>query len=135
MKTINILFILLMITRFTYCQNIDDRVEKVQIESVEFSIMTVSSVDCENFEEYFNNNYKTLLITDKDSIYELLGKIDKLEPIDSTFNKSVDTRAKIKLFMGNNTKTICIGMLSLKKDNFIYKTPQELVDYIENNNP
>ena len=65
--------------------------------------MTFLSVECDNFEEYFKE-YRQISITDTMVIDELLNQMVELEPIDSTYSKSVDTRAKFELF----SKTIQI---------------------------
>jgi len=106
------------------------KIEKVQIKSVDFSIMTIISVECDKFEESFDD-YRTVLITDTAIINELLVHIDTLQPIDSTYSKNVNTRAKIDLFLKNDTNTICVGNLTLKMNNDIYKTPRELIDFID----
>jgi hypothetical protein len=88
------------------------------------------SVECDKFEEYFKE-YRIISITDTAVINDLLNQIDELEPIDSTYSKEIDTRAKIELFFKNDTNTICVGNLTLHMNNNIYKTPQELIDFIE----
>ncbi len=135
MEKINGLFIILIFLAFICCQSTKNEadnlneIEKVQIKSVDFSIMTFLSVECDKFEEYFNE-YRIFLITDTAAINELLNQIDEFEPIDSTYNKEIDTRAKINLFSKNDTTTICVGNLTLQVNNNIYKTPQGLVDFI-----
>jgi hypothetical protein len=136
MKKINSLLIVLIFSTFIYCQSTKnetenmDKIEKVQIKSVDFSIMTFLSVECDKFEEYFKE-YKIISLTDTAVINELLNKIDEVEPIDSTYSKKIDTRAKIDLFSKNDTNTICVGNLTLHMNNSVYKTPQELIDFIE----
>lgn len=88
------------------------------------------SVECDKFEKYFKE-YRIISITDTAVINDLLNQIDEFEPIDSTYSKEIDTRAKIELFFKNDTNTICIGNLTLHMNNNIYKTPQELIDFIE----
>ncbi len=136
MNKINSLFIVLILSTFIYCQNTKkeneniNKIDKVQIKSVDFSIMTFLSVECDKFEEYFKE-YRIISITDTAVINELLNQIDKFEPIDSTYSKEIDTRAKIELFFKNHTNTICVGNLTLHMNNNIYKTPQELIDFID----
>lgn len=136
MKEINNLLIVLIFSSFINCQSAKketgdmSKIEKVQIKSVDFSIMTIISVECDKFEESFDD-YRTVLITDKAMIKELLVHIDTLQPIDSTYNENINTRAKINLFKKNDTNTICVGNLTLQMNNDIYKTPRELIDFIE----
>ncbi len=136
MKKINSLFVVIVFSTFISCQATKNKtesmnkIEKVQIKSVDFSIMTFLSVECDNFEEYFKE-YRQISITDTMVINELLNQMVELEPIDSTYSKSVDTRAKIELFSKNDTNTICVGNLTLCMNNYIYKTPKKLIDFIE----
>lgn len=136
MKKINSLFLVTIISSFIYCQNTRSDAEnmnkiiKIQIKSVDFSVMTFLSVECDRFEEYFKK-HKVYSITDTVMINEFMSHIDKLEPIDSTYSRSVDTRAKIELFSDSDTSIICVGNLSLYMNDNIYKTPQGLIDFIE----
>lgn len=136
MKKINSILIVLMFSNFICCQSSKNgneninKIEKIQIKSVDFSIMTIISIECDKFEESFDD-YRTVLITDTAIINKLLVHIDALQPIDSTYSKNVNTRAKIDLFFKNDTNTICVGNLTLQMNNDIYKTPRRLTDFIE----
>ena len=136
MKKINSLSLILIISIFAFCQNVQNdnkkvnRVKEVKIKLIDFSLMTFISVDCDKYEEYFKN-YKVISITDSIEIQQFLQQMIKLEPIDSTYSKSVDTRAKIELITDLDTNIICVGSLSLYKDKNVYKTPQGVIDCIE----
>ena len=123
----------MIVSLFANCQNTSsmDQVNRVEILSVDFSLMTVISVKCENFEYYFTN-YKETILTDSVQIATLLNQFKDLERIDSTYSTSIDTRAKIKLITNNDTILICVGNLSLLKDNVNYKTPDNLIELIDN---
>jgi hypothetical protein len=115
------------------CQNTTSKMAKVtsvRIRSVDFSLMTVISVNCDNFEEYFKN-YKETHLTDSKKIENLLKQFNTLEPTDSTYCKNIDTRAKIELITSTDTTFICLGNLSLSLDNIQYKTPDSLIYLIE----
>lgn len=126
----------LVIAIFTYCHNVQNKtgdinmVKKIEIKSVDFSIMTSLSVECNRFEEYFKD-YKISSITDSLSIKMIMSLFKNLEPIDSTYSKSVDTRAKVELFSSSDTSIICVGNISLYMNEKFYKTPQGLIDIIE----
>lgn len=136
MKKINSVLFVLMFSNFICCQNPKSeneniyKIEKIQIKSVDFSIMTIISIECDKFEESFDD-YRTVLITDTVIINELLVHIDSLQPIDSTYSENVNTRAKIDLFLKNDINTICVGNLTLEMNNDIYKTPRRLIGFIE----
>lgn len=136
MKKTNSLFVALIILAFMYSHNTYsatenmNKIKKIQIKSVDFSIITFLSVECNKFEEYFKE-YKVSSITDTLAINKFLNQFAKLELIDTTYSKTVDTRAKIELFSNSDTSIICIGNLSLYMNDNIYKTPQGLIDLIE----
>lgn len=134
MKKINSLLILTMlVSLFANCQNKTsmDKVTRVEIRSVNFSLMTVISVKCENFEKYFTD-YKETILTDSVQIATLLSHFNDLERTDSTYSTSIDTRAKIKLITNKDTTLIFVGNLSLLKDKVHYKTPDSLIELIDN---
>jgi len=136
MKKIISILVFSIIFVFSSCQNcknrVDDinKIDKIQIKSVDFSIMTIISVECDKFEEYFEN-YQTVSIVSPNIIRELLTFINELEPIDSTYSKEIDPRAKITLYSKKDTISICMGNLTMRMNNNIYKTPNKLIDLIE----
>jgi hypothetical protein len=136
MKKINNLILVLIIIILTYCHNGQSKtgnmnmVKKIEIKSVDFSRMTFLSVECNKFEEYFKD-YRVLSITDTLSIKMILSQFENLEQTDSTYSKSIDTRAKVELFSNSDTSIICIGNMSLYMNDKHYKTPQGLIDFIE----
>lgn len=134
MKKLNSLLILtLLISLFANCQNRTSivKVTRVKIRSVNFSLMTIINVNCENFEKYFTD-YKETILTDSIRISTLLSQFNGLERTDSTYSSSIDTRAKIELITSKDTTLICVGNLSLLKDNVHYKTPDSLIELIDN---
>ncbi len=106
-------------------------IKKVQIKLVDFSIMTIISVQCDNFEDYFHGNYHSYKITDTMTINKLLKQLSRLEPIDSTYSNNIDTRAKITFISDSDSTIICVGKLSMSVHNHIYKTPQSLINFVE----
>ena len=135
-KKINSLLFVSLLVSFVHCQeggsNSENmtHVEKIYIKAVNFTIMTPLSVDCNKFEQAFEN-HRAFWIKDSVEIDEFLNQLIKLEPIDSTYMKSVDTRAKIEIISSEDTNVICVGNLTLLKNNKFYKTPQKLIDSIE----
>ena len=123
----------MLISLFANCQNRTSivKVTRVKIRSVNFSLMTIINVNCENFEKYFTD-YKETILTDSIRISTLLSQFNGLERTDSTYSSSIDTRAKIELITSKDTTLICVGNLSLLKDNVHYKTPDSLIELIDN---
>lgn len=133
-RKINRIFIVLILANLICCQSVKneskniDKIGKIQIKSVDFSIMTIISVECNQFEEYFSD-CRTVIITETELINKLIDQLSNLDPMDS--NYKVDIRARIDLFHEDYVDTICVGYLTLRINNEIYKTPQELIDFIE----
>lgn len=139
----NLLIVLMFCSSFINCQNYKNetgetsKIEKVQIKSVDFSIMTIISIVCDKFDDSFDD-YRTVLITDTATINELLVHMNTLQPIDSTYSNFVNTRAKLDLYTTNDTTIVCVGNLTTQVNDDIYKTPRGLINFIEeqcNSNP
>lgn len=140
MKIRNIVMLLLVMIIFSNCQysNTEEAskcdIEKIIIKAVDFSIMTPISIDCDNYEVSFDQQFRIFSITDSITVNRFLKTINNLEVIDSTFSKSVDTRVKVVLYSQRDTSLICIGNLTLTLNNRsdVYKTPQSLIEFVEN---
>lgn len=121
---------------FMFCQDTKhesdtfEEIQKIQIKAVDFLTFTIISIDCDKFEEYLSN-ITSKSITDTTVIRELLSHIEKFEPIDSTYSKQIDTRAKIHMISKNDTTTICIGYFFLYINDHTYKTTPEFIDFLE----
>lgn len=132
----NSLFIFMVVPLFMFCQSVKPdtesvkNIEEIQVQAVDFFTFTIISVDCDKFEEYFSN-ITSKSITNSTVINEFLSHIDKFEPIDSTYSKQINTRAKIHMISKNDTTTICVGYLTLQMNDSLYRTPQFIIDFLE----
>lgn len=108
----------------------NQKIEKVVLKQVDFSVMTIISVECEKYEEYFSDQYKIKEIKNSNDVNGLMQHLQTLEPIDSTYSSHVDVRAKVEIYYADNISTICLGNLSIKKDGKIYKNTPEIKEYI-----
>ena len=138
MKRMNGLLLAITFLMATSCQftkngnetEIENKIEKIQIKATDPYSCTLISIDCDDFESVFNNDYVDVSITDTATINMFLGQLENLEPLDSG-NWSVDTRAKIILYLANDTITICAGVILKYNDKF-YDRPEWLLEYINN---
>jgi hypothetical protein len=136
MRKISILIFCLLSSIYSFCQNKEtytassNDIEKIQIEAVDFSILTFITVECTNFEKHFPD-YRTLNIEDKQTINKFLGQIENLEQVSSDYSLSVDTRAKMEIYTETGISTVCIGNLTLYLNGIYYKTPEKLIELIE----
>ncbi len=138
MKRMNGLLLAITFLMATSCQftkngnetEIENKIEKIQIKATDPYSCTLISIDCDDFESVFNNDYVDVSITDTATINMFLSQLENLEPLDSG-NWSVDTRAKIILYSANDTNTICAGVILKYNDKF-YDRPEWLLEYINN---
>ena len=132
MKGCNYLLLIVFLVFFASCQNrdVEKKVISIHVMTVDFSILTIAIVNCDDFEKSFQNS-KQFCFTDSIQINELLHQFADLERTDSTYSKFVDTRAKIEINSNIDTTIVCVGYYSLVRNNVIYKTPEKLIELIE----
>ena len=108
-------------------------VEKIVIKKVEFSIYTIVSVKCEDFEDQFKDEYLVSTLSNKRDIDNFLAIFNKSEPLDSSFhNYIVDTRVKAEIYYDDGSvENICIGNPADKKDGIFYQNTDKIREYIE----
>jgi hypothetical protein len=139
MKKTTSICLLITLAIFSNCQDLNtkkidpSKIEKMTIQMVDFSIMTIVNVDCDKYEDFFGQNYKSATTSDSVIINKFIKIINLLEPINSNYSKCVDTRVIIKLFARRETFTICIGQLSCSISNLndLYITSNLLLDFIQ----
>lgn len=103
---------------------------KIFVQHTDFGIFTPINVNCEQFEDFFKINIKSQEISNKDTIQKLKLLFDNIEPIDSNYPKSVDTRTKIKFYKNGEIEIICVGRTTIYKNESFYKTTEELKTFI-----
>ncbi len=112
--------ILLGISSCLYSQEqiTNSKETKFKLYYVNLSIMTPIRVDCQSFEEYFRETYKTNeIVSDR-----LAQELNNLEEIDENYNPYPDTRIKIEIMSGNDQKgKICVGNLVVRFNGKSYK--------------
>jgi len=133
-------FILLLLSFFlllkcSFSQNKksmqDALIRKAVIKHVDFNILTPVNVNCNQFEDYFFNNYKTIEIQNEEEIQKLLFLLSSMEHIDSTYAQSVNTRTLLELYKyDDSVEVICFGNLSIKKKDIIYKNNDDIRNFI-----
>jgi hypothetical protein len=133
-------FIFLLIIS-SFVQNLencnDSMIEKITIKKVDFSIFTLVSVKCEDFENHFNNQYSISTLKTRKDIDSFLAIFINSPLLDSSFNNYVvDTRVKVEVYYkGGEVKSICIGNPAYKKDGFLYQNTDTIKKYIEDIEP
>ena len=109
-------------------------IEKIIFHHVNLiGIYTVVDIPCEDFEIAFGKDIKKDTITDKNEIALLETYMQNLKLIDdSLFSKSIDSRAKFFFVSSSDTTVFCLNSGIVYLNNKYYKTPEALVEYIEN---
>ncbi len=105
-------------------------INKVFVQYTDFGILTPINVNCEQFEDFFKSNIKSQEISNKDTIRKIKLLFDNIEPIDSNYSKTVDTRARIELYKNGKIEIICVGRLTIFKNGSFYKTTEEIKTFI-----
>jgi hypothetical protein len=134
--------ILIMILMLSSCSQTssnskDYLIEKIVIKKVDFSIYTIVSVKCDDFEAHFKDEYLISTLSNKKDIDNFLAIFKDSIPLDSSFdNYIVDTRVKAEIYYNDGgIENICIGNPAYKKNGIFYQNSDNIREYIENIKP
>jgi len=108
-------------------------VTKIEVKKVDFDILTIARVGCNDFESWFKD-IKTNVIENQDSISILMHIIDNLQVDTTTYNldKVPDVRAKLLIYHTNNkTDTLCMGRDCIMLNNKLYFFDDKFIKFIE----
>lgn len=132
-----ILFLLIGSCNPISSNNTDNLIEKIVIKKVDFSILTVVSVECDDFEIQFKDKYSVSTLSNRDDIDKFLEIFRDSIPLDSTFNNYIiDTRVKVEfIYSDGSIERICIGNPAYEKDGIFYLNSDNIRTYIENIKP
>lgn len=108
-----------------------NKVDRVVIKSVDFSILTIADVDCDRFEHAFKEECVEHIIQDSALIDSLLHILYDLKHITLTNWKGFDTRATITLYSHKDTIKYCINDGAILYKDSLYYIPQTLINFIE----
>jgi hypothetical protein len=127
MKTI--IFITLIL--FCVCDNHKQSdVNYIEIRKADFSILTFTSISCDDFEKYFTTDKEIIIINDVTTIKKILDFVCKLK--EDTDNYIPDVRAKLLIHYKNNkVDTLCMSQIGLTMYNKSYIVTKEFVDFID----
>lgn len=105
-------------------------VEKIEIKTTHFNILTPYRIDCDEFENWADNLCSSYTINNKDTINLFIDIINALER--DTIGHSIDVRGKVFVFYSNNQiDTLCINkyLISINGKNYINnKLLMELIE-------
>jgi hypothetical protein len=103
-------------------------IQMIQIKYIDFTALTDSRIDCENFE--FSGDYKKITITGRKIINTFEKKLF-CGVKDTLKDYSLDARAKIILYSKlNGNDTICISKFGYCINNLVIQDVK-FIDYIE----
>jgi len=107
-------------------------IDSVVIKHVEEIVFTFISISCDEFEKTFKKRYINRTFQDRVIIDSLLKILNNLEPLDTIYSwTGVDTRATITLFSNQDSMKYCVDMAIILHQDFYYKTPQTLINVID----
>lgn len=115
----------------------DSLIEKITIKKVDFSIYTIVSVTCEEFEKHFKSEYSFSTLSTRKDIDAFIAIFNDSPLLDSSFNHYVvDTRVKAEVFYKDGkVESICIGNPAYEKDGIFYRNTNRIRAHIENIKP
>lgn len=130
MKKILCAFILITFvnisSRTIFAQNHYMEIDSLLIHYVDFNLMTMVDISCDNFESALV--YKTVVLRDSSCIAELtdifLGKKCKTE-------QPIDVRCKIYMFTPQGIKVMCLGKYILCYNGNSYKINSLFIDRVK----
>ena len=125
MKT---LIISLLLYFFDFCSN-PNPINRIEIKKVDFEISSIFKINCNNFESYFSDDIKSIIISNNDSIKLINNLITKLK-IDSS-NYLPDVRAKIFFISNDKLDSACLSYSSIFYDGKSYLPDRKLIKLIE----
>jgi len=105
--------------------------DTLYVESVDFNILTFSSISCGDFATNFKERISFRTIVDRDTIEEIDSFLHKVRY--PKRDRDVDIRAKF-IFerMGKSTITICTNGYDILVDNRIIKRNGKFADFLKN---
>lgn len=118
-------------------KNHDNSADKIVVKKVDFSIFTFVSVNCDDFENQFQDEYSVSTLSNDKDMDNFLEIFKDSTPLDSSFNNYlVDTRVKVEIHYNNgNIKNICMGNPAYMMDGIVYENSDKIRKYIENIKP
>jgi hypothetical protein len=107
------------------------KVEKIIIHYVKLDIETSFRVSCDNFENFFSDGYKTVVIKDNNKLKEFSNYLSHSDVSDST--KKIDVRVKIIVTYANKKNSfICMDRFyNLLLDNKSITANQNIIAFIK----
>lgn len=124
MKFFSLLIIVLLYNIIPHERN-----DYIIIKYVSFDIETPIRVNCDDFFAAFNQEIKTIKITQKEELNRLSHILNELKPDTSRYLP--DVRVKVKIFRSGKTETICLDRNSLLLNGKTYILSPKLNKFIE----
>ena len=131
MKTLYFLFTLFLFISFHRSFGQQQLTDTLYVESVDFNILTFSSISCGNFATNFKDRMRFRTIADKDTIKTLDSFLSKVRYLKKDID--VDVRAKFIFEKGDkSTITICTNGYEIEVDNRRIKHNSKFADFLRN---
>ncbi len=108
--------------------------DSIKIQYVSLSIMTMFRVDCEKYEELFNERIQHIITHDSNKMKELLFLLNNLQPITLDYPDHTDTRIKFYFYYENDSITsTCLNNICVEYNGRTYITSDSLLNFLSNN--
>lgn len=122
MNSLFMLSLILLGCKSTGLDSIDTKdLQKVEVQYVNIEVITPVSVNCNEFERYFDVARMSRKIFAKTSQWErFITEINRVIRNGKRFNEPVDVRMKVFLHYHTGVRIICIGHTLISLDDHTY---------------
>ena len=117
----SLLLVIFILTISCASQN----VSKIKLSYVDLDILTIIDVGCDNFEQLFNSEIKTSVVSNDQDIKSIVALLNNLKV--DTLKRMPDVRVKIEF--NNNAKPTfyCLSKMGICSEGNSYILPDELL--------
>jgi hypothetical protein len=126
------LFFLIVFFKINFCSCLfaqDHSKDTLYVESVDFNILTYSSISCGNFTSNFRERISFRVIANKDTTAKLDSFLSKIKY--ARRDMDVDVRAKLIFERGDQSRvTICTNGYDILIDNRLIKHNSKFADFL-----
>ena len=121
---------ILAIFTFSFCST-EIPIKKIEIKKVDFEINTVFRIDCNDFENSFKKELKSIIVTDKLTIQKFEQELTMLQIDTGSYNP--DVRAKLLIhYSDTRIDTLCMSEIGFLLNGKSFLSNEELLNLVRN---
>jgi hypothetical protein len=132
MKILEVFVLLAIVSSVDHFSMVKNKaiIKKIEIKHVDFELTSIISIDCSNFENYFEQDLNTIVIESEKDLKLFSSYVDEL--IEDKDQYKPDVRAKIFIYRTvNKVDTLCLSHLGLVLNGVPMKMHPKIFDFVE----